>query len=683
MTEFLTYQPVPVSSASNPLNTRGALLAVCAMMWAVIVLFYAQGAWLSIVMLLLTDGLMALLLVAAATALGDVLFRLMKTVATGPLRVATAAGLGLGVFSLTTLALGMAGLLNQVSAIALPVISFVIWFATVGRTQVDLKGDVSGHLRDWLRKPAGGHWLFVAAIPALAIATVGASMMPGFLWKPDDPHPYDVVSYHLQVPREWYEIGRIVPLTHNAFSYFPFNVEMHFLLSMHIRGGPWAGMYLAQFMSFSFGVLAIVAVYGMARTIATRAGATIAAVAIATMPWTVMLSSVAYVEMALVFYAALAVGWMVLAVFPATADDVPIAQCTIWRNAVLAGLCGGLACGVKLTAGPMLLGPLALAGVVVSIRGRQPMRKTIAAVAVFVVVGLIVVSPWLVRNAVWTGNPFFPNATSVFGTAHWLPAQVERYTVAHSPGMTKGIGGALAAPLQQIVFHWQYGFVLIPLAVLGVVLMGRWNRIAIAMVLVLATQLVFWCNTHMIGRFMLVGVPMVALLVALVDRRRVSRIVASILIVVAAVIAWIGMPATEGGLHSRLDHFAAIGRQGVFGMQDVSFLQPLELKEILANGGIVHFVGDAQTFLQMVNTAQTRYRTVFDVRPDSDDPIVAWTGKPLSELGENEWVLIDPAEISRLSKTYRHVPDVPASYPGPRDRPYLMNSTGRVIVPAR
>jgi hypothetical protein len=49
--------------------------------------------------------------------------------------------------------------------------------------------------------------LFVVTMPLLAIAATGACVLPGVLWKPDDPHPYDVVSYHLQVPREWWSSG--------------------------------------------------------------------------------------------------------------------------------------------------------------------------------------------------------------------------------------------------------------------------------------------------------------------------------------------------------------------------------------------------------------------------------------------------------------------------------------------
>src|SRR5947208_2860319 len=80
----------------------------------------------------------------------------------------------------------------------------------------------------WLAAPLGGEWLLVLAAPLLGMMIVGASVVPGLLWKPEDPHPYDVLEYHLQIPREWYEAGRIVPLHHNVFCYFPNGVELHY-----------------------------------------------------------------------------------------------------------------------------------------------------------------------------------------------------------------------------------------------------------------------------------------------------------------------------------------------------------------------------------------------------------------------------------------------------------------------
>ena len=72
--------------------------------------------------------------------------------------------------------------------------------------------------------------LILLAAP-MAVVVIAASLSPGFLWKPLDPHPYDVLSYHLQIPREWFDAGKIVPLLHNSFSFFPMGMEMHDLLA--------------------------------------------------------------------------------------------------------------------------------------------------------------------------------------------------------------------------------------------------------------------------------------------------------------------------------------------------------------------------------------------------------------------------------------------------------------------
>ncbi|HEV7300209.1 MAG TPA: hypothetical protein VGN72_12640 [Tepidisphaeraceae bacterium] len=667
------------ADAASPVNSRGALVAACALTWGVIVVGYAQDAWMSILSLLLADGVLVVLWVLAAACLGDLLVRPARWTASKPLAFATAAGIGLGAFSLAALGLGLVGLLNRPTAIALPVLSFILWFIRVDRTRFTRDDDLSSHLRAWLRKPAGWHWLFIATMPALAVATVAASVLPGFMWKPDDPHPYDVVSYHLQVPREWYDLGRIVPLPHNVFSYFPFNVEMQYLLGMHLHGGAWAGMYFSQFMSLAYAVLMVIAVYGVARMFASRAGATLAAAAAASLPWIAMLGSVGYVETALLLYVALAVGWTIVAV-GSLADE---SRNRLWMAALITGVTAGLACGVKLTAGPMLLAPVPLAVVLAALAFRKPVGRAFGSAVMMGVVAMVILSPWLFRNLAWSGNPFFPNAISVFGAGDFSPGQVERYAAAHA-AVPNG-QGPITAIAHQVVVQWQYGYALVPLAIVGLALAGRARaQVACVIGIVLIVQLAFWIGfTHRIGRFFVPAIPLMAIAVALVERQRAARWIAAITIALAALLGWLGAFESGGGMHTRLARFAEIGRQGVFAMEDVSFLQPMELQRIYDAGGVVHFVGDAQTFLHKARSSQVPYRTIFNVRADADDPITAWTGRPLSELPEGEWVLIDPAEIQRLSSTYRHVPSIPPTYPGPRDRPYMLNRHGHMIVPER
>ena len=177
-------------------------------------------------------------------------------------------------------------------------------------------------------------------------ASAGDSLAPG------DPSFYDVVEYHLQVPREWFEAGRIVPLPHNVFSFFPMNVEMHYLLAMHLSGGPWAGMYLAQLMHCAFIALFVAAVYAFALQIAKPLPAIIGALAVATVPWVAQLAAVAYDEGGFLLFGTLAIAWAWLAVSEEEHRT---------RRLIVAGAMAGFACGSKLTAVPEVLVALTVA----------------------------------------------------------------------------------------------------------------------------------------------------------------------------------------------------------------------------------------------------------------------------------------------------------------------------------
>src|SRR5437660_1294341 len=91
-------------------------------------------------------------------------------------------------------------------------------------------------------------------------------------------------------------LGRITLMSHNVYSFFPFAAEMNYLLAMHLRGGPWAGMYLAQLMSFIYMSMAVLTV---ASAMPNPRAAVLASVAMVAVPWTTMLASIAYNESAL------------------------------------------------------------------------------------------------------------------------------------------------------------------------------------------------------------------------------------------------------------------------------------------------------------------------------------------------------------------------------------------------
>lgn len=630
-------------------NRRGTLIAVGAVELLVAIFAYSRPSWVVVLHQLLTDGLVLMVWLVGAAGWGAAFAGVG-----GPARehrllsFVTAVAAGLGIISLAVLGLGMAGKLNQFGAYCLLAGGIALGAVVLWRPRGHLlRRDVGGDVRDWLSQPAGWHWLWLAAIPLLAIALVGTFVPPGMLWTPDEPHGYDVVEYHFQVPREWYEAERVVPLRHNVFSYFPFGMEMHYLLAMHLRGGPWKGMYLAQLMHGVHVVLTVVAVYGLAsRLTQRRATAIAAALSAAAVPWLTLLAPVGYNEGALLLYGTLAMGWAVLAM------DAP-PRVSVSRFA-LAGVMAGFACGVKLTAVPMLLAAVPVAVVIA-------LPRTWRHVWGFVLTGTVVFAPWAVRNLLWTGNPVFPEAARLLGRGHFSETQVKRWENAHSPRPDqRSLAARLSAGGREFAMNWRFGYGL-PLAVglFGAGYAFR-NRRARAFCVLFLLLLVFWHGfTHLQGRFLVLAVPITALLIAVTDWGRIAAL-PPILIAASLGVCWFKV---HEQFAERLH-----GRQPlaeVLGVDDFTDLYPPELKS-LPPGSTLVLIGEAKAFLYQHPMRMLRYRTVFDVDTSAGVGVIdAWRGGAPQDQGE--WDLIHPSELQRFADTYFGIPPPPANLKGKTD----------------
>ena len=228
-------------------NTRLAVMIGCVLSCVATVAFTCGPNSIQAVAVMLTDGAVVLGWVVAATVVGWIVLQkpglswtLRLEDRTGlvcnALHLATAAGLGIGVFSLLGLCLGLLGWLNRPVAIGFVAVPIVVAIAILFKAFAGRTLTTDPGVKDWLAQSAGLGWMWVVPAVSITVAAVSATVVPGILWKPFDPVAYDVLSYHLEVPREWYELGRIVPLHHNVFSYFPFNVEINDLLLMHLTG---------------------------------------------------------------------------------------------------------------------------------------------------------------------------------------------------------------------------------------------------------------------------------------------------------------------------------------------------------------------------------------------------------------------------------------------------------------
>lgn len=310
----------------------------------------------------------------------------------------------------------------------------------------------------------------------------------------------------------------------------------------------------------------------------------------------------------------------------------------------MAGVMAGLACGCKLTAVPILLVGVPLVGLVLR-------RFSIRECVKFFAVGLIVFSPWLIRNQVWAGNPVFPEVAKMLGQGHFTDAQVARWESAHQPAM--GISPRITAVGSQVLGNWRWGFVIVPLG-LAAIALGRQRVVVRFLSLLLLIQFSFWFGlTHVQGRFFILAAPIMAMLVAQVEFRawRIAVVGAS---VVSAAIGWVWIGKIL------IDFPPSVGIESYEAVLRASVLPEDVASNIFENNRPVVLVGEAQAYMYSIPMSRLHYRTVFDVL-EWIDP----SAPPESLL------VLSPVELRRLSRTYTNLPEIPPEIEG-RNAPFIL-----------
>ncbi len=674
---------IPTAGLANApgwITQRRTILAASCLTFLVAFVLFAGDAWPVALHGLLTDVVLAVVWLLSAKGIGSTLIRPftaraelgdapdqsaeksgpLRTSARGvvspdaPLRHITATAMGIGAIGLLTLFFGLAGVLNRFTAWTMIAVGLFLLIApAIHRFE---RGSFECAANAWLRADARHAWFWLPAVVTLALACVSAMALPGSLWNSfGDPHGYDVVEYHLQIPREWFERGRIVPLHHNAFSFFPFNVETHYLLAMHLKGGPWAGMYLAQFMHVAFVALTVITVYGAARALgAARSASVVGGSAVAATPWTLLLAPIAYNEGGLLLFGVLATAWTVMAVqrqLVAVRADQEKAGNTcrhVLKPYALGGVMAGLACGAKLTAVPTVLVALAAVAFASLLLARRPFTRALVGPLTFFITGLLTFSPWLIRNVCWAGNPVFPEAASILGKGHFTDVQVERWARAHraTPDKQSLVARVKAAGV-EIGEDWRYGYVVLPIGLAAGLTTIR-RRGSITLLTLFGAMLLFWLGfTHLQSRFFVLSIPVAALLISLVPWRWWPIAVAGVLLA-PYVMLW--------------SRCAEELQKTPLAIEDVHELVPLlcggndAVANQIRSANRISLIGDAKAFWYATPRGGLRYRTVFDVTGGPDTSVIdAWTAGALPGDG-NDLIIIDAGELDRMAKTYWGIP---------------------------
>lgn len=285
------------------------------------------------------------------------------------------AVLGFGVLGLVTLLLGLLGLINVWLIVGLLLI-LTVWLWR--------------ELRRWARAAGlglvqlgqgGAFNRFCAVLVWWALALgLAQALAPPLRW--------DALTYHLNLPKWYAELGYLRVDANYIFTGMPQLNEMLFTLALILRNEQ-----AAQTLGWCFGaVLALALAQFAAEALSPEHPALAPAILFSSLTIAVSLAW-AYAEM-----------WMMLCAVALLVSLREWAHTQSGRWLAVAGVCAGLAMGGKYTG---VIVPLGAVGFFLAVAS-TPFFSRAKALVIFGLVTCLTFSPWLIKNALFTGNPFYP-----------------------------------------------------------------------------------------------------------------------------------------------------------------------------------------------------------------------------------------------------------------------------------
>ena len=360
------------------------------------------------------------------------------------------------------------------------------------------------------------------------------------------PWNFDVREYHLQVPKEWFQQGRITFLPHNVYGNMPLGAEMHALAAMALwpgEDGWFHGALAGTVVIAAYAIIAALGLVAAGERMAGRWAGWLAACLFLGHPWVVHVSVSGLNDGAL-------------------AANVFLAAYALWlarRGAcgyLLPGLLAGAAAACKYPGLVFAVAPLAVwcclprssTKIPTSGRGKPPTalppppdedkrnvgtRGTLtngqgfgfALAPLLLLIGVLAGGgAWYAKNAIPSGNPVYPLAYDIFGgktrtpensaqwqRAHRVPPDQHgrKYSLPQLANSVARIAGQddLASPLLVLLMTVYFLTLLTPHSAFRIPHSA--TPFALLLLLILAT---WWLVSHRLDRFLLPAWPLAALL---------------------------------------------------------------------------------------------------------------------------------------------------------------------------
>jgi hypothetical protein len=307
---------------------------------------------------------------------GGIGYRLFSSQVLHPLaNLALQVSLGLGVLSL--------GILGVGSLIGLP--AWLLWIGFPVLLVVFLKPgwrslrQLGGLANLWAGSNRLERWL-----AALCACLIGLPLLTALA----PPLAFDALVSHLVLPQAYLALEKVAYLPWQIMSGMPQGMEMLYTWMLSLGGGEAAAA-----LGWAIGLVGMLGLLGYLQQRLNERAAWVGLSSLLASFSLVKLLGIAYMDTLPFLY-----GVATLIVIDAWAREGG------WRWLMLSGSLAGLAIGSKYTAGVLALS--SLAAIAWHLR-RSPEGK-LKSLLVFGLTTCLVAAPWLIKNLVTTGNPFYP-----------------------------------------------------------------------------------------------------------------------------------------------------------------------------------------------------------------------------------------------------------------------------------
>lgn len=285
------------------------------------------------------------------------------------------AGIALGALSLLVFFLGHLGLISPPFLAASCLLAGGLFYLSIRKRRV-------------YGQPAPCFSLFHLALIAITVILV-LVLLPLAL---TPPAVRDELIQHLAVPRLYLEKGRIYEITSMGFSYLPQNIDLLYMVPL-----AFGSDIAPRLVHMAFAVLTGLLVYFYLLPGSGRSYALLGLFLYLATPLVANLSTLAYIDHGSAFFSTLA-----------------LIGALKWREEgfalkwlVYSAISMGFALGSKYNAAISIM----LVGLFVVYsyaRDRRDFAGAVRAGLLYGVIAVVIFSPWLVRNYVWKGSPFYP-----------------------------------------------------------------------------------------------------------------------------------------------------------------------------------------------------------------------------------------------------------------------------------